>query len=301
MNTAPDNSAAERPRVFYKYVSSSTAILILSRTALRWSSPLLFNDPFDVPRELAPPNGRQELATALLSRLVELIESPPDSLDELHPGVVALVSKLNAAGQSDLKAQVLKSIDSVALSEDVGQSALDGLRSEWKAMLPKLRILCLTQSPKHVAMWHHYADKYTGAVLAFECIPALDSAWLAAKPVDYPFTRPELFTHEGWVRLLTERSSVAVGRLLDLALYTKSTDWSYEAEWRVASQMRPTDAGLFSDYKFHPNELIGVYMGPLITLRDADVIRNLVRGYPSARLYSVRTGCGPSLEIENAG
>lgn len=33
---------------FYKYAGSHTAKLILSNRRLRWSSPSLFNDPFDV-------------------------------------------------------------------------------------------------------------------------------------------------------------------------------------------------------------------------------------------------------------
>jgi hypothetical protein len=36
----------------YKYLSAATAIAVLNSQALRYSSPVLFNDPFDVPREL---------------------------------------------------------------------------------------------------------------------------------------------------------------------------------------------------------------------------------------------------------
>lgn len=37
---------------FYKYVSAEVAKIILARKELRWTSPLLFNDPFDVSQEL---------------------------------------------------------------------------------------------------------------------------------------------------------------------------------------------------------------------------------------------------------
>ena len=39
-------------RYFYKYVSAKTAKIIISTRKLRWSSPVLFNDPFDVTQEL---------------------------------------------------------------------------------------------------------------------------------------------------------------------------------------------------------------------------------------------------------
>ena len=38
---------------FYKYMSASTAEVVLGNRTLRWSAPTEFNDPFDVPRELS--------------------------------------------------------------------------------------------------------------------------------------------------------------------------------------------------------------------------------------------------------
>ena len=34
-------------RFFYKYVAACTARIVLASRKLRWSSPVLFNDPFD--------------------------------------------------------------------------------------------------------------------------------------------------------------------------------------------------------------------------------------------------------------
>ena len=36
---------------FFKYMTAPTAHIILDSGNQRWSSPVLFNDPFDVPRE----------------------------------------------------------------------------------------------------------------------------------------------------------------------------------------------------------------------------------------------------------
>ena len=41
------NSRHDR-RFFYKYMSAETARIILANRRLRWSSPILFNDPFDI-------------------------------------------------------------------------------------------------------------------------------------------------------------------------------------------------------------------------------------------------------------
>jgi hypothetical protein len=52
---APDYRSPNRRhdrQVFYKYMTARTARIVLSTRKLRWSSPLMFNDPFDVTQEL---------------------------------------------------------------------------------------------------------------------------------------------------------------------------------------------------------------------------------------------------------
>ena len=39
-------------RFFYKYVTTNTAKIILATEKLRWSSPIIFDDFYDVPEEL---------------------------------------------------------------------------------------------------------------------------------------------------------------------------------------------------------------------------------------------------------
>ncbi len=56
-------------RVFYKYVTAEVAKIILATRKLRWSSPLLFNDPFDVTQELRLNFDAAELNAALTDRL----------------------------------------------------------------------------------------------------------------------------------------------------------------------------------------------------------------------------------------
>ena len=104
---------------------------------------------------------------------------------------------------------------------------MNALRELWKSWIPELRILCLTQSPSHAAMWYHYADQYKGAVLEFRCDDELDSAWLAAKPVTYPETKPAVYTAEGWAELLTMQQELAVQKMLDLSTYTKASDLDF--------------------------------------------------------------------------
>ena len=42
------------PTKFYKYTTAKTARPILEKSALQWSSPTVFNDPFDMQFDLQP-------------------------------------------------------------------------------------------------------------------------------------------------------------------------------------------------------------------------------------------------------
>jgi hypothetical protein len=168
---------------FFKYMSASTARIVLTNCSLRWSSPVLFNDPFDVPRELSFGISTDELVRASGRRMYQLIEHPPDDTTALSPNVRLIVDAVKKGISSELKAELLAGIDDVTASNHPTGAAMEDLRELWRAWLPSHRILCLAESPTHTAMWHHYADKYRGVVLEFACVDELDSAWLAARPV----------------------------------------------------------------------------------------------------------------------
>ena len=169
-------------------------------------------------------------------------------------------------------------------------ASMDALRELWRSWIPDFRILCLTESPGHSAMWFHYADQYKGAVLEFNCNDELDSAWLAAQPVTYPAANPEIFEADGWAKLIMMPNELAVKTIFRVAEYTKSRDWSYENEWRLASYKRPDDTGLFTDYKFDPGELSSIYLGPLISPADKDSLIAVATKYSHIRIYEVTIG-----------
>jgi hypothetical protein len=67
---------APHREVFFKYSSASTAIKILERSAVRYSSPLIFNDPFDIQSGLHLPFDTEEFPEKVLQRIRELVASP---------------------------------------------------------------------------------------------------------------------------------------------------------------------------------------------------------------------------------
>jgi len=274
---------------------AETAKVVLSRRTLRWSSPILFNDPFDVPREMSFGVESAEIFKALSKRVASLIDRPPENMSALTPELKLIADVVKRGIPRELKDKMLAGIQALAAAHVPNDGPLDELRQLWRSWLPDFRILCFTASPAHVAMWYHYAKQYTGAVLEFRCVDELDSAWLAAKPVTYPSAKPLPYTAEGWADLLMLNHGIAVRTILDSATYTKSPDWSYEAEWRIASSKRPRDTGHFSDYPYHPYELGAVYLGPLMSATDREEVVTLARDFPDARVWNVQVGMNREL------
>ena len=57
---------------FYKYVTTKTAKTILENGTLRWSSPSIFNDPFDVQFDLHLEFGQTKIVDLIADELWQL-------------------------------------------------------------------------------------------------------------------------------------------------------------------------------------------------------------------------------------
>lgn len=286
---------------FFKYMSASTARIVLGDQTLRWSSPVLFNDPFDVPREISFGLTPMDITNALAVRMIDLIEHPPADSSNLKAKLRLVVDALKLGVSQELKDHLIESVREVNGSFQPTGESMEAFRAMWRALLPDFRLLCLTESPDHIAMWHHYADQYRGAVLEFKCDDKRDSAWLAAKKVEYPLTKPAVYTPEGWAEILTMPHEVAVRTILDVSTFTKAPDWSYEREWRVTSFKRPTDRGHFTDYSFHTDELAAVFLGPMISSSDREQLTALVARYPAASVWDVTIGMDREFKFTQVG
>lgn len=281
---------------FFKYLSPSTAKVVLSNRTLRWSAPVLFNDPFDVPRKLAVNVNPNQVKDALIERHLKLIEDPPEDLSDIEPKLRLIVETIRLQNSDSLRNEIIDTLRTEMGGEPIESFGLDDFRSHWDKIIKDMRILCLSERKDSTSMWHHYAEKYTGVVLEFKCDDELDSAWRIAEPITYIEDDPLVSTANGWAKLLTMPREQALKLLFNVCMYEKSEDWSYEREWRVASFKRSEDHGDFSDYSFNQAELIGIYLGPLISDIDKSEIVELGKRYCRARFYG--SSIGPNRKLE---
>lgn len=254
---------------FYKYTTAKVAKIAFVNRTLRWSSPVLFNDPFDVPRELPIGFREEELHEALANEVARILENQELVEPSTHPKLYALVQQLRPAGSEGLRKLIAYELRCFAKEKPIAQRGLfDELCVHWESLIPQLRILCLSEVNNSMSMWSHYADKHSGVVLALKCIDEIDSPWLIAQPVKYQDAPPLFPTKEDLVRSITGQQPLDYKQLFIKHLYMKTTDWEYEKEWRVATFIRPGESGHCSDYPIHPRNFGAIYLGQDISKED---------------------------------
>ncbi|MCX6827656.1 MAG: DUF2971 domain-containing protein, partial [candidate division Zixibacteria bacterium] len=157
------------------------------------------------------------------------------------------------------------------------KNSYEQIKNQWSEFIPEFRILCFSSVHDNSLMWSHYSDSHKGAVLEFQSIPSLDSAWLIAQPVTYQTSPPMLATIDEWVKILTGQQSLDLLSVFTKYACTKTPIWDYEKEWRVVGFCRHGEKGHYSDYRFSPRELRSVYLGCDISGEDATDITSLLK------------------------
>lgn len=249
MKTSESRSPNRRHdrQFFYKYVTAKVAKIVLATRKLRWSSPLLFNDPFDVTQELRLNFDEAELSAVLTDKVASLIEEGDFSNSVKHPAFALLLRVVRYASP-DIRRVMARELRQNIGTPTSGQiQAFAALRDKWREMVPTFRVLCLSELNDVTPMWLHYADEYKGVVLEFSAIDELDSAFLAARPVIYQDTPPAITDSHTWARCMLGQSESTYRDLFTEYQYVKTTPWSYEKEWRIVSGARPGESGLFAD------------------------------------------------------
>jgi hypothetical protein len=252
---------------FYKYTTAAIAKTMLVNRTLRLSSPLLFNDPFDVSRVLRLPFNANEMSIRLSAELASLIRdrTPPRSS---HNEIMRSTLEYALTLTDSQREYLANSLESTTFEKNFDQLPSFGeMQSVWDWMIPRERILCLTEENDNPVMWSNYADDYAGVVVELECIDIHDSILLLAEPVRYSNELPALGDLDLWVKMTTGQVPFDYDGTFRKLELTKTSKWSYEKEWRVLSFDKGSN-DLYSDYKVHPQTFSRILMGNKISPSD---------------------------------
>lgn len=262
-------------KYFYKYVTAEAVLLILQNRKLKYSSPITFNDPFDVQTKIAFPFPESEFAELYIKELYKLTHDEKDlCLDPAAPIASQIQLMHELVKNKSIKMPLddwMKGIKEFAMKQYL--QVLDSMNTWWSLVGKASRIFCVVEEPDNLLMWAHYTQNHQGAVIQFECIPELDNVLCAAMKVNYVTDPPVIAkTIDDYIRYLTGQTNTVNHESLFYDLYlSKSDHWKYEKEWRVfippnlINPIIPKDAYgneiLFDLISFNPKEIHSIYFG----------------------------------------
>jgi len=254
----------------FKYLHPDR-IDVLHGRSIRFSSPAVLNDPFELKPHLAALASPEHMESEIALRFPELVR---EELEKLPLEVRSLVSA--EALQELLLHQLPQMKRNI---QDMAEILAPKLQDVMARKLEELiGILCLTESADNLLMWAHYADSHRGFVIEFdEYSPFFDRR---VSPDD------EL-RHLRKVSYNAKRPSLTLADVEDFSsLMTKGTDWQYEAEWRM---MMPLDAAskivkngphAVHLYKFPADAITSVILGCRMDAQKKEEIKQVLADSP---------------------
>lgn len=275
----------------YKYTSSEVAEKIITTQKFRWSSPLLFNDPFDHQTGVKFPFSGDELVDALYRAAEEAIFGVTDFRPVHATTYGAMLLKMRSIRgrlpRDKVMAELRKAGATIASDFPANCARLN---AEVTATLTHSRVLCLTEAPDNFVMWSHYASEHRGAVFKLRRLAHLDHRFLIAQRVTYsdePVIYPSLEEYVGHLIGTHDANPV---RLIWQIPYRKHSNWSYEREWRIHIPLINEPAGDGVAYLDEPKELFeAVYLGVTIGNQARSQIVELARQHlPQMEIYQAR-------------
>ncbi|MBF2755551.1 MAG: DUF2971 domain-containing protein [Gammaproteobacteria bacterium AqS3] len=291
----PDNVNENSRRVFYKYITAKVAIKTLKNETLRWSSPLCFNDPFDVPRTLAGDMKYSDISTAMACVIEKCIWNPQIEIGGFHNRAQEVINDGRGLKSQKDKEIYIKS----HLARDPNtrpmklrkktEEVLKESRQSFLERIQKMRILCLSLERDIVSMWYHYAEKHRGVVLEFDNNISSISVGRNSKfhCVDYQENLPEIFTAKGWAEMMM--STAGYEKFTQYHLYVKKSDWEYEKECRIAFMEKEINAQKYTDVPFSKESILKIYFGPKTRPRHKKRLMKLIlKRYPHVQAYDMK-------------
>lgn len=127
------------------------------RGKIHFSSPITFNDPFELQTTVSPPN-RNELHDFFNESGFPIDEKPKSFKNKLSQSI---------------NNEFLRSPPTIASREWLGE----------------IGILCLTENPKNLLMWAHYGSNHKGVCLGFD---TGERPFSTSKPLTYTDERPQI-------------------------------------------------------------------------------------------------------------
>lgn len=263
--------------------------------AARYSTPLLFNDPFDVQAGLHFDFDLEQLHRAVVERIAEIASSsdelPVDPQDVWGQLVLKARQHFSTHGFDLEHWMQLTGPSFVDLLEIIRDTQTEYQKHWHEVQLPQMRVFCVSEDRDNLLMWAHYAKDHKGAVFELWSLPDEDNALSVAVPVKYVNRPVAFFSMKEFVDDMLGIRKLDVQTLYRRYTCTKSKHWEYEKEWRVWYPLSHTDKYDLSPIR--SSELKAVYLGCRSEQGFQDQVRSLlIEKYPDTKLFIAQKAIG---------
>ena len=138
-------------------------------------------------------------------------------------------------------------------------------------------VYCLSEDPKNILMWSHYADSHKGICIEFD-IKRGGFFYNNLLPVQYKKRYPTFELSD------YQNEDDMMFTMHQQAICTKSVLWKYEKEWRVITDDR------HGNKSFDKNDVTKVIFGAKISDDDRENLMTLFinNGYIKTKFYQCR-------------
>ena len=230
MALGADLKLANMPELLFKYRPiDEHSLEALQGDFLFSSQPQIFNDPFEGPIEISIPEAKGNMYQKVYDDVrVKNSFLPNRQVKSSHDLIESIA--IGFGGSYDDVARNFPDFDTIQeLSRISDIKAEESIRILQRSARNMYNICCFSASNDNELMWSHYAKNHTGFCIGYG-IKELNNNMTH-------LTFPVIYTQKGY--LCINRIEDITGNLCMYALTIKSTNWSYENEWRTFFPANP--------------------------------------------------------------
>jgi Protein of unknown function (DUF2971) len=285
---------AQRP--LYKYLDVQGAKLTLKNKCFRHSKPSHFNDTEDLTvRSIFLEDDEaafKQLEDGFVDCLVKHLDDEPTCLSPQIRAKMRLLQaifKANPDAANLIKEARRKGNSLPILNREQMKKRNRDFVAEINLFMQGWRVLCVSTLNDSEKMWARYAEDHQGIVLRI--VPNLDkgSKFQKFAPVTYRELRPSLY--ESAARFQEDSlfgdQHARMKDYLDTIIYSKTLDWRYESEYRLAIPLGHGEKD-WNTLAYHPNEIAELYLGAKMkTESKAEVVSLAQAVNPHIKIFEM--------------
>jgi len=261
---------SELPSLLWKFVKTDTLIKHIlgeSVPAMRWSSPIEFNDPFDCQTDAShlrqQVGFKEALAELMFKKMMcdDIPETAPKELLEFGIGI------RNGSVERIHLIQMVETLCTPA-------------HSRQQVLARYYRILCLTEELFSIPMWSYYAENHTGVAIELDPLILADH-WLKSfrflHKVTYAANVPVLYSNVlSFYNIIVENESQLSIHEIQKIFTTKSASWGHEKEWRFVFIKDDCENEIDNDFR---NLVDGIPLSDSVLIEDLSFPVDAIKGF----------------------